>query len=104
MSPVKPKVSVVSKARAQVRRYHSPVHSPPSFLVTCCCYCTCRVCVRCQAQALQEAMLDVWTAVRTVMDGARERAEIFLELPDRRQLPFYYKVIKRPVALFPIGM
>ena len=46
-------------------------------------------------------MLDAWTAVRNVVDkkDGRERAEIFVQLPTKEELPAYYDVISSPVDL-----
>ena len=44
-------------------------------------------------------MLGAWKAVREAKDGRRERAEIFVQLPSKEELPVYYEIIGNPMDL-----
>ena len=44
-------------------------------------------------------MISAWEAVTAAKEGDRDRAELFMHLPDPKVYPDYYKVIKKPLAL-----
>ena len=50
-------------------------------------------------QSKSELMLGAWKAVREAKDGRRERAEIFVQLPSKEELPVYYEIIGNPMDL-----
>ena len=50
-------------------------------------------------QSKSELMLGAWKAVREAKDGRRERAEIFVQLPSKEELPVYYEIISNPMDL-----
>eukprot|EP01046_Picozoa_sp_COSAG06_P004781 COSAG06_NODE_206_length_20263_cov_29.102559_3_plen_202_part_00 len=47
-----------------------------------------------------ELMLEAWDAVRNATDAeGRERADIFVALPPKEELPEYYDIIRSPIDL-----
>jgi hypothetical protein len=47
-----------------------------------------------------ELMLEAWDAVRNATDAeGRERADIFVTLPPKEELPEYYDIIRSPIDL-----
>ena len=50
-------------------------------------------------EGMVAAMISAWEAVTAAKEGDRDRAELFMHLPDPKVYPDYYKVIKKPLAL-----